>query len=366
MKTNKIIGIILAAFLFLGLTGCGAKEGEVTFENYEKVVILSDESDDPTTYAGTIVLLGGATDTTNFNDQNGDGYVVWESEDYYVKVTYDDFNATAKEQTGLRSASEPVPIGSNGSWTDWVVKQVAIFTFHASNLFGLLGGTYYYWIGLLIMTLVIRTLGWPIYAKSNDMTIKMQMAQPELTKVQEKYRGKSDQASQQRMQMETMEIYRKYKINLLGCFMPLLQMPIFLAMYSVVRRFPITPTSVFGDGSVVMNYDFLWTDLGNTNMLENLPLALVVVGTMFLSQWLMQKRTRDNQKKNRYVDAKAQQSQKMMKFMMYFMILMMGYISIGNAGIAFYWMLGNSYQLFQSYISHRKADQRQEQLRKQF
>ncbi len=367
MKTNKIIALILILFIFLGLSGCGTKEREVSYANYDSIVLVSVDADNPTTYAAVIgEKLGSPTDSSNFNEDNGNGYLLWESENYNVKVTFEDFNATAKEQTGLYATSDEVPIGAKDSWTEWVVKQVAAFTFHASNLFGLLGETYYYWIGLLIMTLVIRTLGWPIYAKSNDMTIKMQMAQPELTKVQEKYRGKTDQASQQRMQMETMEIYRRYKINLLGCLMPLLQMPIFLAMYTVVRRFPNTPVSSFTDKAVEMNYAFLWTDLGNTKILENLPLALIVVGTMFLSQWIMQKRTRDNQKKNRYMDAKAQQSQKMVKFMMYFMILMMGYISIGNAGIAFYWILGNSYQLLQSYISHRQADKRQEKLRKQF
>jgi len=148
--------------------------------------------------------------------------------------------------------------------------------------------------------------------------------------------------------------------------MPLLQMPIFLAMYTVVRRFTITPTSAFGDATAVMNYNFLWTDLGNTGFWENLPLALIVVATMMLSQWLIQKQTRKNQKINKYKDSQAQQSQKMMKFMNYFMVLMMGYIAIGNAGIAFYWILGNSYQLLQSYLSRRNIEMKQEKLRSKF
>jgi len=363
MKKNKILGILLIVFIFFGLTGCGTKKGVVSYQNYTSIVTVAEDPQNATTYSGAIVLLGTPTSDDTVA---GYGTMTWIDGSATVVVTFEDFNAVDKTQTGLYANSYVTPIGSQGTWTDWIVKQVAIFTFHASNLFGLLGSTYYYWIGLLIMTLVIRTLGWPIYAKSNDMTIKMQIAQPELTRVQEKYKGKTDQISQQRMQMETMEIYKKYKINLLGCFTPLLQMPIFLAMYAVVRRFPLTDISVFGNGSAVMNYNFLWTDLGNTNWLENLPLAIIVAGTMFLSQWLMQKRTRANQKKMRYQDAKGQQTQKTMQFMMYFMILMMAYIAIGNAGIAFYWILGNLYQLFQSYISHKQADKRQDELRKQF
>ena len=215
------------------------------------------------------------------------------------------------------------------------------------------------------MTLIIRTAGWPIYAKSNDMSLKMNLAQPELSRIQEKYRDRKDQASQQRMQMETMEIYKKYKINFFGCLMPLLQMPIFIAMYQVVRRFPLTDTSVFNNGvSAAMNTDFLWTNLGSTNWLTNLPLAIVVGILMFLSQWFMQQKTKKSQSQYQYQNAKAQQSQKTMKIFMYFMVLMMVYISATNAGIAFYWIIGTSYQLLQSYLAHRNMNKKQDMLRR--
>lgn len=368
MKKTKFIALLFVLFLTIGLTACGAKTGEVSYNNYTSIIVLSEVQENQTvsSYNNVINLLGGATEYTNFDTTTGDGYVEWTTEDSYVKVEFINFEVVAKEQTGLYQSTYTTPIGEKTGVWEWIIKQLGIFTFNASNLFGLLGDTYYYWIGLLIMTLVVRTLGWPVYAKSNDMTLKMQMAQPDLTRIQDKYKGKTDQASQQRMQLETMEIYKKYKINVWGCLMPLAQMPIFIAMYQVVQRFPLTSTSIFGDGSVVMNTNFLWTNLGNTAWLQNLPLAIIVGGTMFLSQWLMQKRTKSVQKNNRYQDAKAQQSQKTMKYMMYFMVLMMSYIAIGNAGIAFYWIIGNSYQLFQSYISHRQTDKRQEQLRKQF
>jgi YidC/Oxa1 family membrane protein insertase len=321
-----------------------------------------------TTYDGAIILLGAPTDSSNYT--GGDGEVLWDATDYHVKLTFVDFAVTAKEQTGLYESVYTTPIGEKLDVWEWIILQIGTFTFHASNLFGLLGDTYIYAIGLLLMTLVIRTLGWPIYAKSNDMTLKMQMAQPELDKIQQKYQGRADQASQQRMQMETMEIYKRYKINVLGCLMPFLQMPIFIAMYQVVQRFPLTDETVFGGISGIMNVDFLWTNLGNTfiftdlfnsatsaaawpAMLANLPLAIIVGATMWLSQWLTQKRAAAKQRSNRYQSAQAQQTAKTMKYMMYFMIVMMAYIALGNAGIAFYWIIGNCYQLLQSEISHR-------------
>jgi YidC/Oxa1 family membrane protein insertase len=369
---NKIIMAVLMIFLLFGVASCGSKEGVVSYDNYMKIVTEADATaDNPvSTYNDVIVYLGSATDYTNYDATTGNGYLEWvEGDNVYVKVTFTDSKVTditPQDETGLYQSVYTTPIGERGTWWDWVITQLGTFTFMASNLFGLLGDTYLYWLGLLIMTLLIRTIGWPIYAKTNDMSLKMQLAQPEINKVQEKYRNRKDQASQQRMQMETMDIYKKYKINLFGCLMPLLQMPIFIAMYQVVQRFPLTDLSVFTNESVTMNTNFLWTTLGNTNMVLNIPFAILVAGVMFLNQWLSQHRAKMNQKPNQYAGAKQQQSANTMKYMMYFMVVFMGYISLRNAGIAFYWIIGTSYQLLQSYISYRNMEKRQEKLKRQF
>ncbi len=365
MKKNKVLLIGLSILMLFGLFSCGTKTGEVSYENYTSIVVPASGVD-LTTVSSTnqvIILLGDATDDSAYDYATGNGVLEWTTEDYDVKVYFVSFEAVNKTSDGLYASIYKTPIGEKTGVWEWVITQIAIFTFHASNLFGLLGNTYFYWIGLLIMTLVIRTLGWPVYAKSNDMTLKMQLAQPDLDKLNEKYEGRTDQASQQRKQMEMMDIYKKYKINFLGCLMPLLQMPIFIAMYQVVQRFPLTDTAVFGDGSIVMNTTFLWTHLGNTEWIANLPLALIVAGTMFLSQRLMQVRQKKNQR-NRYQNPKAQKTQNQMQLFMYGMVIMMGAIALQNAGIAFYWIIGNTYQLFQSYVSHHQSDKRQEQLRK--
>ncbi|MFA7075901.1 MAG: YidC/Oxa1 family membrane protein insertase [Candidatus Izemoplasmatales bacterium] len=356
MKTkNKIIAAFAMILLVFGVVSCGSNKQGVTYKNYQAIVSVSEatEGKEASTYEDVILLLGGDFKSSTYVDSNG--VVVWEDEEAIVTITFSDGIVDEKTSEGLYESTYKTPLGEkSGAW-EWIMLQLGYFTYYAGSLFGLLTANYY-WLGLLIMTLVIRTLGWPIYAKTNDMSLKMNMAQPELNRIQEKYRNKKDQASQQRMQMETMEIYKKYKINLFGCLMPLLQMPIFIAMYQVVQRFPLT--SLFDD----VNTRFLWTDLGNTSWLPNLPLALLVAVLMFLSQWLTTKRSTASQKHGNYQNAKAQQTQKTMKYMMYFMVVMMAYISIGNAGIAFYWIIGTSYQLFQSYIGHRNVDKRKGQL----
>lgn len=382
MRNKWIKVLAVAAVILFALTGCSAKTGEVSYANYTKIVLVENATEDTpaTTYAGVVILLGAPTSDPS-TMVSGTGYAIWESDEYQVRVDFDTNLAVQKSQTGLYESVYKTPIGiKTGAW-EWIILQIGIFTYHASNLFGLFGDTYIYAIGLLLMTLVIRTLGWPIYAKSNDMTIKMSLAQPELDKIQQKYAGRTDQASQQRMQMETMELYKKYKINVLGCLMPFLQMPIFIAMYQVVQRFPLTDETVFGGISGVMDGRFLWTSLGNTfifselfnsatsaaawsSFFQNLPLAIIVGATMFLSQWLMTKRQKANQRPNRYQSAQAQQTAKTMKYMTYFMTFTMAYIALGNAGIAFYWVIGNCYQLLQSEISHRQMLSKKEKFAK--
>ena len=134
-----------------------------------------------------------------------------------------------------------LPIGheQGWGWFQWFVGVLADFMVWLSEI---TGG--YYWVGLLIMTLIVRSVGWPIYSKSNAMTTNMQQAQPELNKIQEKYKGRTDEASQKKQQQETLEVYRKYNINPLGCLLPFLQMPIFIIMYQVVRRVPLSVGAV--------------------------------------------------------------------------------------------------------------------------
>ena len=96
---------------------------------------------------------------------------------------------------------------------------------------------------IILATIAIRSAAWPIYGKTNDMSLKMQLLQPEQAKIQAKYAGKTDKESQQRMSMETMQLYKKYKVSFASCLMPLVQMPIFLAFYETLRRIPSSATS---------------------------------------------------------------------------------------------------------------------------
>ena len=243
-----------------------------------------------------------------------------------------------------------------GVW-QWIVKQIGWLLNWITQL---VGGQY--WLGLLIMTIIIRTAGWPIYAKSNSMTSKMSEIQPELDKINKKYEGKNDQNSQMKKQMETKEVMKKNHVSMFGCFLPFLQMPIFLWVYQVVQRFPITPMY-----EANTNFKFLWTTFGTNygQATGDWILAVVVGLTMVASQLLstyMSKRA-NAKRKNFYTQNKQKSSNNQMMIMMFVMTAMMVYFAWRSAGIAFYWIIGNLYQIFQTYISkkqeERKADKAQ-------
>ena len=249
------------------------------------------------------------------------------------------------------------PIGIEGGvrWIQWIVTQIADFTYWVSIE---TGG--YYFVGLIIVTLIVRTAGWPIYSKSNAMTMKMQQAQPDLDKIKEKYQGKTDETSQKKMQAETLEVYKKYKINPLGCLLPFLQMPIFIAMYQVVRRIPLSHGIAEGARDFSdLNYSFLWIDnlgssdtyfLGSADPYLILPILVGVL--MFLYQQYSMKKPEYLQNK-KYKSSQGSQSEKTMKMMSYFMVIMLVSIAWTNSGIALYWIVGNAYQFLQTFLNRR-------------
>jgi YidC/Oxa1 family membrane protein insertase len=260
------------------------------------------------------------------------------------------------------------PIGAEGGWgwLQWIITQIADLTYALAKA---LNGQY--WMSLVIITLLIRSIGWPIYSKSNAMTMNMQMAQPELNKIQEKYKGRTDELSQKKMQQETMEVYKKYNINPLGCLLPFLQMPIFIAMYQVVRRVPISNGGAEGIRDYSdLNYTFLGIDLKGgvdfsvfqtmdffnafASLFPEIILSVLVGILMFGYQKYAAKKP-DYLQNKKFDTPQARQTQNQMKYMSYFMVFMLVSIAITNNGIALYWIVGNAFQFFQTYINRKQT-----------
>jgi YidC/Oxa1 family membrane protein insertase len=91
-------------------------------------------------------------------------------------------------------------------------------------------------VGLVI---VIRILLIPLFVRQIHASRKMQLIQPQMKKIQDKYKGKSDPTSRQAMQQETMALYRESGTNPFSSCLPiLLQSPVFFALFRVLNGIP--------------------------------------------------------------------------------------------------------------------------------
>jgi YidC/Oxa1 family membrane protein insertase len=119
----------------------------------------------------------------------------------------------------------------------WVVAWIMV-RFH--DLFTAIGfnpaGGAAWSLSIVGLVVVIRILLIPLFVKQIKAMRGMQVIQPEMRKIQAKYKGKNDPASRQAMQQEMMALYRESGTNPMASCLPiLLQSPIFLALFHTLN-----------------------------------------------------------------------------------------------------------------------------------
>lgn len=94
-------------------------------------------------------------------------------------------------------------------------------------------------LSIIIFTVFVRLIMFPLTIKQQKFMKINQVMQPEITKIQKKYRNKKDQASMMKQNEEIQAVYDKYGTGPTGgCAQLLIQFPIFLAFFNVVRNVP--------------------------------------------------------------------------------------------------------------------------------
>ncbi len=98
---------------------------------------------------------------------------------------------------------------------------------------------------IILFTLIIYLLMLPLTYKQQKFSRLSQEMQPEINAIREKYKNKKDQVSMQKMNEETQMVYQKYGVSTMGsCVQLLINFPIMLAMYQVIRNIPAYVSSV--------------------------------------------------------------------------------------------------------------------------
>lgn len=198
-----------------------------------------------------------------------------------------------------------------------------------------------YGVAIILLTLFIRLLILPLTWRQTKSMIALQKFQPELKKIQEKYKDDKERLSQ-----EMMKFYREHKVNpFSGCFPLLIQLPIFIALYTAIRTYLLTPpTALLGNtlsllpggpsALVFKSSSFLWIEnLADTTRIADPVFVLVIL--LGFTTWYSQKQVmKDPKQKN----------------MLIIMPLFTVFIGLSlPAGVVLYWLVTNIFQIAQQY-----------------
>lgn len=112
-----------------------------------------------------------------------------------------------------------------------VIYNMLFNLFNNASTAGTLG------LAIIVFTIIVKSLLFPLTLKQQKSTFKMRAIQPDMDKIKEKYKGKTDQLSKQKMAIEIQDLQKENGVNLFGGCLPLLfQMPILYALFYVFQN----------------------------------------------------------------------------------------------------------------------------------
>lgn len=236
-------------------------------------------------------------------------------------------------------------------------------TFFAGSNANLISGIGWAQVGAIFLgTIIIRTLMLLITLKQTLAQGKMQKAQPQLAKLQEKYpNSNTNQYEKQRLAQEQMALYKKYKISPFGQIIVLvLQFPIFICVWGALSGSSALATGTFYNMNLSMT---VWEVLTNTSGLPGnvngwwTAFTLIIIMTicqlaatlipLFIQR--IQRKKVAKLGKNNAVN-KQNKTMKIVQFVMLAMIIVMGFTLPSAMGI--YWIAGALFSIIQTLITY--------------
>ena len=243
----------------------------------------------------------------------------------------------------------------------WVVEALLVGFHTLWSFLGFKDDDGLTWVLSIIgLVLVIRAALIPLFVKQIKAQRNMVLAQPELTALQKKYKGKTDQESRQRMATEQMEIYKRTGSNPLSSCLPLLiQMPIFSSLFFVLSDAQSLKSIDGGFFSTALmtsfkNAEFFGaplheTFLSATATLEVKIMAAVMIVVMTATQFITQRQIiAKNQNPANVQNTQYMQTQKIMLWLFPIIFAISG-ISF-PLGVMWYWLASNFWTMGQQFV----------------
>jgi YidC/Oxa1 family membrane protein insertase len=196
-----------------------------------------------------------------------------------------------------------------------------------------------YGVAIIVLTLMIKVLLWPLGNKSYRSMAEMKKLQPLMTEIREKYKG-----DKKKMNEEMMGLYRTYKVNPMGGCLPMaLQIPVFIALYRMLyESIELRHAPFFGWINDLSAPDRLFRfDISIPFMQPpfGIPVLTIVMGaTMFLQQ------------KMSPPPGDPAQAKMMMLMPVVFTVIFINF----PAGLVLYWLVNNVVSVAQQYYVQKK------------
>lgn len=223
--------------------------------------------------------------------------------------------------------------GYEGIWTTIFVKPLAWIIIKIGNL------VKNYGLSVIIVTLLIRMILYPITKKTALQSENMKKAKPELDKLEKKYKNRQDNEAQIQKSQEMMMIYKKNGINpLSGCLFSFIQIPLFFAFYEAMNRIP----ALFEENLLGFQLGTSPLTAMSNGKFYYIIFIILVIATTYYSFKL-----------NSTASMSSDQ-EKQMKMMSNISIIFISIASFTiSTGIALYWIFNSGFTILQNLLVKR-------------
>lgn len=219
----------------------------------------------------------------------------------------------------------------NGLWVQLFVRPLAWVIINLGKLLGNYG------ISVMVIGIIIRLIMMPFSAKTIKQQESLKKAQPELERIEKKYKDRTDQEAMMQKSQDTLAVYKKYNINpMSSCLISFIQLPLFFAFLEAINRVP-----------AIFENNFWKFQLGTTPLVgikEGNYYYIILIVLIVLFTALSFKMTMSQ------ISATTE-SGIQSKYMMIFMTVFIGIASIQlPSAIALYWVVTNAFNVFQTIL----------------
>jgi len=205
-------------------------------------------------------------------------------------------------------------------------------------------------IAVIILTLFVKVLLFPLSQRSIESQAKMNLLAPELKKIKDSGASKEEQAKQ------TFELYKTHKTNpFSGCLLVLIQIPIIFALYYVfLKELSFSSTSLYSFISIPEKISMNFLGLVDISGKGLLFLAILAGISQFFQAYFMPKPVAGNTaEKGSFQENFSKSMQTQMKYVFPFVVAFIAY-SVSGA-IALYWITSNVFAIGQQLYANRKS-----------